>query len=536
MKKYLFVLFSFIAFSQPQTIEWQKTYGGSQYNGIKSIEQTTDGGYIMSGDTSSYVASGNQSQGALNGDFWITKINATGDIEWDNVYGGVSDEDYPRIKQTPDGGYIVAGSSISPVSGTKTIAPLNSSTDFWVLKLDSLGNIIWQKVIGGSSADSALCLELTNDGGAIICGGSFSNISFNKSENRRGGDDYWVVKLDAMGNVEWDKTLGGNDPEIAVAIKQTLDGGYIVGGSSYSNISGDKTEDNVSQTPNEFGFLNYDYWVVKLNATGQIEWQNTIGGNLDDHFADIIQTSDGNYVLLGTSWSNISGDKTENTIAQTGCNYWLVKLNQNGEILWDKTIGGLTADYAKSISQTSSNELLLVGFSYSGIGGYKTEPSRGDWDIWIVKLDSSGNFIWDKTYGGDDYDNGVIFKQTTDNGYILGSRSQSYISGDKTVNNQGIESYWILKLSPDNLATKQNSSSWFTYSPNPTSDIVSINFEKIQEKVTVTISTLLGQIISKNNYYQTENLICSIDAESGIYFVTIETNEEKEETIKIIKK
>jgi len=183
------------------------------------------------------------------------------------------------------------------------------------VKLDTSGAILWQNTIGGNSTDILNSIQQTIDGGYVLGGWSNSNSWGDKTENSQGGVDYWVVKLDASGAIQWQNTIGGSDDDILYSIQQTSDGGYVLGGSSVSNISGDKTENSQGAD---------DYWVVKLDASGALQWQNTIGGSSYDYLRSIQQTSDGGYVLGGFSWSDSTGNKTENS--QGGLDYWVVKL------------------------------------------------------------------------------------------------------------------------------------------------------------------------------------------------------------------
>ncbi|MEO8148734.1 MAG: T9SS type A sorting domain-containing protein [Bacteroidia bacterium] len=298
--------------------------------------------------------------------------------------------------------------------------------------------IEWQKTIGGTNWDQLNSIQQTSDGGYILGGFSASNISGDKTENSKGSYDYWIVKTDSAGNIQWQKTIGGNNSDYLYSLQQTTDGGYILGGASESNISGDKSENNWDTTVNTF-----DYWIVKINGLGTIQWENTIGGKADDALTSLQQTSDGGYILGGFSESNISGDKTENSDGLY--DYWMVKTDSAGNILWQKTIGGSIFDNLYSLNQTSDGGYLLGGYSNSNISGSKTENSNGGWDYWIVKTDGAGNIQWQNTIDGSDNDFIYSVRQTTDDGYILGGYSGSGISGDKTENNYGYSNYWIVK-------------------------------------------------------------------------------------------
>ncbi len=229
-------------------------------------------------------------------------------------------------------------------------------------------------------------------------------------------------------------TLGGNLDDQFGAMYLTTDGGLIAGGYSKSNKSAQKTQDSKG---------DYDYWIVKLDSNHKIQWDKTIGGSSTDQLAALQQTADGGYILGGTSSSNISGDKTENTHGYYDNDYWIVKLNAAGNIQWDKTIGGTNYDYLLDLRQTTDGGYILGGTSRSNISGDKTENSRGNDDYWIVKLDGSGNIQWDKTIGGSAYDNLYAIQQTTDGGYIAGGNSTSNISGEKTENSRGIMEFFF---------------------------------------------------------------------------------------------
>ncbi|MBK7566234.1 MAG: S8 family peptidase [Bacteroidetes bacterium] len=436
-------------FSQMQApeIEWQNTIGGSSSDYLYSVQQTTDGGYILGGYSSSGI-SGDKTEACLGGsDYWVVKLNNSGAIEWQNTIGGNGGDVLYSIQQTTDGGYILGGNSKSGISGDKTEANIvTSSDDYWVVKLNSSGAIEWQNTIGGSYYDLLQSIQQTTDGGYILGGSSWSGISGDKTEACLGIYDYWIVKLNSGGTIEWQNTIGGNDSDYLQSIQQTTDGGYILGGSSRSGISGDKTEASLGGPD--------DYWVVKLNSSGSIEWQNTIGGSLDDILYSIQQTNDGGYILGGYSKSGISGDKIEAALTGGlyGYDYWILKLNSSGSIEWQNDIGGTDDDYLCSVQQTADGGYILGGYSKSGISGDKTEDN---WyvdlpitsDYWVVKLNSSGALEWQNTIGGSYIDALYSVQQTTDGGYILAGYSWSDISGDKTEASLGGPSdYWVIKL------------------------------------------------------------------------------------------
>ncbi len=329
---------------------------------------------------------------------------------------------------------MVGGYSFSGISGDKT-EDSRGNNDFWILKIDKdTGTLIWQKTIGGKFREFASTTKQTSDGGYIIGGYSNSNISGDKTENSRGNDDYWVVKLDSDRNVVWDKTYGGSDVDRLWTLIETEDGGYLLAGESKSGISGDKTENSRGDT---------DIWILKIDANGALEWQKTFGGNDIDNAKSLIKALDGGYIIAGSSFSNISGEKTENSRGLG--DFWILKIDTSGNILWQKTIGGNNGDYAFAIHATSDGNYILGGISSSNISGEKTENAVcNSVDSWVLKLDVNGAIIWQKTIGGSSTEDFANVRETLDHGYVVGSMSYSDISGSKTENSKEIEIFgWL---------------------------------------------------------------------------------------------
>ncbi len=418
-----------------QIIEWQKTIGGSAHDDLQSINPTSDGGFICGGRSESPISFDKTEASNGGHDFWIIKLNSIGNIEWQKTIGG-SNEDYLiEIFQTQDGGYICAGTSDSPVSGDKT-ENCHGWYDYWIVKLDNSVNIEWQNTIGGTDADALMSFSATSDGGYICGGKSSSNSSADKSENCLGVADYWVVKLDSSGAIQWENTIGGSDGDYLEAIIQTADGGFICGGSSESPISYDKTENSQGAS---------DYWIVKLNNLGIIEWQNTIGGSSTDNLKSIIQTFDGGFVFGGYSYSGISGDKTESCIGNS--NGWVIKTNAMGNILWQNTLQGNSQEYVISIAQDQDGNIICGSMSDSQKGFDKTAYSKGHLDRWLVWLDVNGIIYNQMTLGGSMFDYLTSIKLLPYNEIICGGYSNSNRSGDKSQNRLGSYDYWVTMIS-----------------------------------------------------------------------------------------
>ena len=419
-------------------IEWQNTIGGIGDDFFSTVVNTSDGGYFIAGQSASGL-SGDKTDEGLATDYWVLKLDISGNILWQNSIGGTAGERLYGAEQTIDGGYIIGGISYSPIGGDKSENSISS--DIWVVKLNSGGDVVWENTINGSTFDELTSLSQTSDGGYIIGAYSQSVNSMDKTETCFGGYDYWIIKLNAAGNIQWQNTIGGNQDDRLQAIKQTSDGGYIIAGESSSGISVDKTEINYGSN---------DYWVVKLNSLGIITWQNTIGGSASDYLIDIVQSSDGGFVLGGYSSSPISGEKTVAGYGVT--DYWVIKIDALGNILWQKSFGGTSHDYITSINATEENNYIIGGYSSSSLNGSKSEKLLGQTDYWIILIDDDGNAIWQNTIGAKNDDELKCITTTPDGGFILGGNSKSNIYYDKTEDGQGGDDYWIIKLTGECVA------------------------------------------------------------------------------------
>lgn len=490
LKKAIFFLaamYYISAFAQP-AIKWQTAAGGSLNDGWvrvfmntyfnrNGLALTKDKGFIAATISNSNI-SGEKNENSRGGfDYWLVKYKTNGTIQWSKTIGGAGDEGIGAINQTSDGGYILGGFSNSNISGEKT-ENSRGNYDFWIVKLDKYGNILWDKTFGGSNDDILNCIQQTNDGGYILGGFSNSNISGEKSENSRGDFDYWVIKLDANANIQWDKTIGGASIDELRSVEQTKEGGYILAGASYSNKSGEKTEYSRGAA---------DYWIVRLDENGLIKWDKTLGGTSQEFLYSIQQTKDGGFAGVGYSLSGISGEKTEGD--RGGYDYWMIKISRTGNLEWDKTIGGSGYEYFPALQLTYDGGYIITGESTSNISGEKTENTKGGYDYWVVKLDSLHNIKWDKTIGGNLDDYLTSIKQFRPGRFLIAGLSTSGISGDKSIASRGGVDLWITKLAEpigSNKITSANQESnlsgykeslninLFLVYPNPAKEIIHV--------------------------------------------------------------
>jgi len=434
----VFVSISVIAASglvAPPAIEWSKTMGGWDRDEGYSVQQTAEGGYIVAGKTSSWDGDVTLNYGMS--DYWIVKLNSTGNITWQTSIGGEGAEKAYSVWETRDGGYIVAGDS-------EQSSPHNS---YKVLKLDSDGHLLWWNSLHGTDwwLYIANSVQQTADGGYIVAGGGADGSSGscrNSYPYCSGGGDFGVVKLNSTGAVVWHKAMGGSENDVAESIQQTSDYGYIVAGYSLSG-DGDVTGHHSGN----------DYWIVKLDSAGTLVWEKSLGGYYHDYAFSIQETWDGGYIVAGSSESNDGNVTGHLGNPVVNSNYWVVKLDSVGNIMWDRSIMGGVSDWGTSIDHTADGGYVVAGISDMGLGNYL--GNRGAEDIGVVKLDSAGNIVWKKFLGGTAGDYGYSIQQTADGGYIVAGSSFS-TNGDVYVpctcapctRNQEV---WVVKLGRESV-------------------------------------------------------------------------------------
>ncbi len=432
MKK-IFILFLFInaaiSLCAQVEIEWQRCYGGYNNETVSHIEQTCDLGFIISGTT---LSNGGDVSGNHGGyDCWIIKLNSVGDIQWQKCLGGTNEDQANSIKQTSDGGYITVGLTKS-IDGN-VFGNHNGTYDVWLVKLDSLGNNTGQKCLGGTSVEIGYSIDITFDNGYIIAGYTYSNDGDVSGNN--GSGDFWLVKLDSNGTILWQKCLGGSAEERAYYVQQTNDYGIVVTGYTYSN-DGDVIGNHG----------NMDAWVVKLDSSGTVLWEKCLGGTSEEGANYIKQTNDNGYIVTGWTYSN-DGDVSGNN---GNADFWVVKLDSTGILQWQNCLGGSIQENATSVIQTNDDGYVAIGYGCSNDGDLY--GNNGTAELWIVKLDSYGNLKWNKRYGGSAQEEPMCIQSTKDYNFIIASSTNSINGDVIGNHGLYIYDFWVVKLLSTSLS------------------------------------------------------------------------------------
>ena len=394
---------------QPSTgneaIEIQQilTLGGTRNESAQSVVSTSDGGYAVLGYTQS------MDEDILNKttnsyDYLLLKFSADGEQQWQKIYGGTDDDRGQDIIVTNDGGYAIIGSSKSSDNDVSANAGYN---DFWLAKLNSTGTILWEKSLGYAGADSAFSVIQTQDQGYLLSGvldvsasGGEGNSRINMQ--RHAGGDYWVIKLDTGGNLQWSRYFGGTFTDTAYDAVETQNGNFIIVGSS------DSEDIDINNNKG-----SYDFWVLKVSSSGTLIWEKSYGGSEIDEARAITGTQDGNFIIVGDSRSNDVDISSNNGAADI----WAIKINSDGDVLWENSYGGSGFDGVQSIYKTQNNDFIVAGNSRSD-NGYLTN-NNGQNDAWLFKINTHGTLKAQSSLGGSDID--LLMDVTElENGTIIG--------------------------------------------------------------------------------------------------------------------
>ena len=359
MKKLLLILLCLplIGFAQG----WEKTFGDFWDEGGSSVQQTSDGGYIVTGKTNSFDANGVH-------DVWLIKIDGNGVEQWNQTFGGTGYDGGCSVQQTSDSGYIICGYITSLIDTTY---------DVYLVKTDENGDSLWTQTFGGPNLDQGFSVQQTTDGGYIVTGrtNSFGN----------GYTDVWLIKTDGNGVEQWNQTFGGPGYDGGNSVQQTSDGGYVILGKDYSFGNNGQS----------------DVYLIKTDSNGIEQWNQTYGGLLEDGGSNVQQTTDGGYIIIGSAKSFGNGEY----------DFYLIKTDGNGVEQWNQTFGGTEYDLGTSVQQTTDGGYIVTGM---------TRDSTYNEDVWLIKTDGNGVEQWNQTFSSDSLRaSGACVQQTLDGGFII---------------------------------------------------------------------------------------------------------------------
>ncbi len=499
MRKHLYLIILFLSvqffdnsFAQTNApaITWQKTLGGNGTEVLTAMCVGADKSVVLCGYSNSSI-SGNKSAASFGGnDYWVVKLDPSGNVVWNKTYGGSDDDKASAIIATSDGCYLLGGTSKSDKSGNKTSNSFEFSHDYWVLKLDANGNILWDRTLGGTYKEILSSLTELSDGTYIVGGYSYSNISGTKTTDNRGSwtnADYWTVILNKDGTEKTQFPYGGIGHDILIAVAP-------VGKSSFYAIGHSYSAKGKGKNVNPYG--NNDYYVIRSNLKGQVEYEGVFGGTLSDYLTSMQVLPDSSVIMAGYSNSSKGKSKSDNFYGVT--DYWLVKMGKDGIKKWDKTFSGRAGDgfggdYLMSVQQTKDKGFILGGYSNAAAGLSKTQNSKGSFDYWIVKVDSMGKLQWDKTIGGSGKDMLTAIYELDSARYIVAGTSSSPISGDKTAGVIGggtASDYWVMQLdgtatakssrlatTPTTTAPAADSRYKLEVMPNPVKEVLTVKYQ-----------------------------------------------------------
>ncbi|MEO8085832.1 MAG: T9SS type A sorting domain-containing protein [Bacteroidota bacterium] len=410
----------------PPVFDWQQSLGGSSYDAATKIFMANDGGYLLVGTTNSN--NGNVSGNHGLSDVWVVKLDPSGAFQWQHCYGGNKVDAAVSAVQMPDGKIFVLASANSDNGNVSNNHGGNANTsDVWLFAINSTGSLLWQKTFGGSAADAAHALIKTSDNNLLIGAGTESTDG--DVTGAHGNEDFWLLKVDTAGNLLWQKAFGGTGTDICNTVIETADG-FLAAGSSTSN--------NCDVTGNRGGA---DYWIVKTDFSGNLVWEKSYGGTSNESAFSAITDSAGNFVICGYTSSSDS-DVIEN---HGSSEFWLLQLDTAGNKIMQATFGGSNSDIAFSIIKADEDGYLLAGTTSSIDFDLQNSQTHGNEDCWLMKSDLAGNIIWTRAYGGSNSDRALSVLQTDDGGYVMAGYSHS---NDGQVNgNHGGNDLWVAKLS-----------------------------------------------------------------------------------------
>ncbi|EDP97245.1 hypothetical protein U8527_02820 [Kordia algicida OT-1] len=377
-------------------------------------------------------------------------VGFQGEIDWIKTLGGTEEDTAQDITLTSDGGYAIVGYTKS-INGDIT-DHTSEQNDYWVARLNADGTLLWSKTYGGTADDRGEAIKTTSDDGFIITG--YSRSGDEDVSTNSGFYDQWIVKLDANGNLIWEKSFGYSGSDQAFDIIQTSDGGYFTTG--FLDITASGGQGSVGKPNNTNGsFANPEhgvgeYWCHKLDASGNIMWSRYFGGTNNDRSYATLETNDNNFIIAGSSES----DDFDVTNSKGSYDFWVVKLNSTGDLIWQKSYGGTGIDIGYDITKTTDGNYIAVGDTRSSDGDVSN--LKGSADFWVIKIaDTDGSLIWERTFGGSDFESARAITPLQDGGFaIVGSSKSNNVN---VASNYGQNDFWVIKIGDTgNLTWEKN--------------------------------------------------------------------------------
>lgn len=356
----------------------------------------------------------------------------TGEVQWMKNFGGSGEDTGRSIIQTMDGGYAILGYSNS-TDGDLADKGL-AVNDYWLLKLDAEGNLQWSKTYGGSKDDLGQAVIQTADGGYAIVGYAMSDDG--DGSNNEGFHDNWILRLDANGSILWEQSFGFSGHDHCYDVVQTDDGGFFFAG--FLDVTQSNGEGNFGKGGNYLTRHGVgEFWGTKIDADGNLQWRRYFGGTNNDRAHGVVQANDGGFVMAGFSES----DDFDISNTKGSYDFWVIKVDGNGTLLWEKSFGGTGIEVSNDIVKTPDGAYAIVGHTFSA----DTDVSRnnGGSDVWLIKIDDNGNLLWEKTFGGTEFDDANGLAVTKEGGFVIAGNSKS-TDGDATINH-GENDLWIIK-------------------------------------------------------------------------------------------
>ncbi len=519
---FLFVLIALItcqARSQDFQINWQNCFGGSYKDVPEDVVKNADGGYMILGATES--TDGDISFNHGSDDVWLVKTDSNGDMLWEKTYGGTNWDGGRCILKYNDNTYFILAVTQSS-DGDITFDPYPGSPDYWIVKIDSNGNILWDKIYGGTWFDNILNGIVTNDGGLVAFG--FTESDDGDISEFFGFRDWWMLKLDSLGNKEWDRSFGSTNADYGMAIIQTSDGGYLIGGSARVLDGGNILCDNIHE--------KVDAVLIKLDPYGNTEWQQCYGGSESEQIDALYEIDDG-YILVSSTSSNDGDVSGLHGLAGLDYDIWLVKVDFEGNLLWQKCLGGTDSEFAENIFPTQNGGYQIVGSTESNDGDVSGNHSINDRsDIWIIEVDNAGNLLKQQCFGG--VTNEIVWHgvhKHNDHRFVIAAETQGGPSYDVSCdfNDLGDSRYWVFEISDSTVGIQDEGiGSWgelgrMELYPNPATTELQLRFSILDFRSSIFIYDLYGRkqdelIIPKD---QSQTRVDVSNYPSGVFIVVL---------------